>query len=69
MSNFTFQILYPVWIGIGCNLLLTFFNVLSLGSNWGSFRRWYFDKNGFFWLMGIVWTICITWSVINGVRV
>ena len=67
MSNFTFQILYPVWVGIAGNLLLAFFNVSSIGAECGPFRKWYF-KNGGNYLMCGMWAMLLFWSAINGYR-
>lgn len=52
----------PLW-----NLILTGFNVSCLGtagSEWGPFRRWYFDRGGFYWLLGGGWAVLIMWAAI-----
>ena len=64
MSNFAFQVLYPIWIGIAFNLLVTLANFVMLWH--GPIANWYFDNNGGIKIMVIGWAILITWSIVNG---
>jgi hypothetical protein len=57
-----FQILYPIWIGIIFNLIMT---VASLTIPSSTFADWYFEEKGALKIMVSGWLVFIAWSIIN----
>lgn len=65
VSNFTFQILYPIWIGVLWNLIAIGLNLSCLGNYGPLASAWI--KHAPKLMLG-VWAVLICWSVLNGIR-
>lgn len=62
MSNATFQMLYPIWIGIAANLLFAVVNVSCIGSDGPWVIAWMKYAP---WCLGAFWVALLCWSAIN----
>jgi hypothetical protein len=64
MSDYAFRILFPIWIGIGGNLLLMVCNATLAFKEW-PIARWYFEGSGFVKIVVAMWAVALLWSALN----
>lgn len=64
MGEFMFGILWPIWIGIAGNVLLSIINISMIG-HYGPYATWYMRKAAMRILIGM-WGLLICLSIFNG---